>query len=91
MTVWTEYTLYRLALDSVGLFAALHIPSTSSSSLELLHCFDVWFSADLPWKAQEARALLQRSRLPCLFSVVQSTSGANVGELMEQVYYLFFS
>jgi len=96
MTVWTEYTLYRLALDSVGLFAALHTPSSfssssSPSSLELLHCFDVWFSADLPWKAQEARALLQSSRLPCLFSVVQSTSGANVGELMEQVYYLFFS
>ena len=92
VVVWTEYTLYRLALDSVGgLFSALHLSSSSSSNLPQLHCLDVWFAADLPWRWLEARALLQSDRLPCIFSVVQSTSGANAGALMEHVFHLFFT
>jgi len=34
---------------------------------------------------------LQSDRLPCIFSVVQSTSGANAGALMEHVFHLFFT
>lgn len=49
----------------------------SISSPPTLHCFDVWFEGDLPWKA--SLALHSRSR--CLFSVIQSSSNANPADI----------
>jgi len=76
--VWSEYTLYRLALDESFLFEELH----EAEKLDVgarLHCFDVWFSAQLPWPAQEAYAS------GCLFSVLQSTSGISPSLVLKQI------
>jgi hypothetical protein len=61
---WSEYTLYRLALDHTEIF---HVYHTVQKPLTPLHCYDVWYTAQLPWKAHDAL------RSGCLFSVVQST------------------
>jgi hypothetical protein len=38
-----------------------------------LHCYDVWFASQLPWKAEKIRMAGSN----CLFSVVQSSTGVD--------------
>ena len=120
VVLWSEYTLYRLALDITGLFGTLHseamqpreaeveariragevqegkeevvdpdftgvvdIPSSSFSSLPpALHCFDVWYRGDLPWRMDLALAPLTR----CLFSVVQSSTEVDPGSIERALF-----
>ena len=63
--LFTEYTVYRLALDHLGLFEVLHAVQNNASKL---HCWDVWTFEQLPWN--EAAA----AESGCVFSVVQSTA-----------------
>ena len=107
--IWSEYTLYRLALDSHGMFSALHLPAAqprpseerynsvmigqegqatmaidavdSSLISPALHCYDVWYSRDLPWKAKAALS----PSTPCLFSVVQSSSQVQPAVIEQQL------
>ena len=57
---------------------------TGTGKGPLLHCHDVWFAAQLPWRATDAFAS------GCLFSVVQSTAvgpngeGSDAGALQQQ-------
>ncbi|EGB05439.1 expressed protein [Aureococcus anophagefferens] len=61
---WSEYTLYRLALDRHGLFKKLHAAYGSS-----ILCHAVWVPSELPWD------ILAAFRDPmCIFSLVQSTT-----------------
>lgn len=71
-TGWSEYTLYRLTLDHEGIFNILHTPEDVSPKL---HCHDVWYEDQLPWDARAAAAS------GCLFSVVQSSTGADIQTL----------
>lgn len=91
VVVWSEYTLYRLALSSVGLFSLLHVPEGSADSLVpplRLHCYDVWFPQDLPWKHEEIWNLKKQNMLQCIFSVVQSSSNAEVDLVHSQVMHI---
>lgn len=63
-TWWSEYTLYRLALDIRGLFDNIHVASESET-----FCNPVWYHGDLPWDAVGAF----RNK-KCVFSLVQSTT-----------------
>ena len=63
-TWWSEYTLYRLALDIRGLFDKVHVASGSGT-----FCNPVWYHGDLPWDA--AGAFHNEN---CVFSLVQSTT-----------------
>jgi len=63
-TWWSEYTLYRLALDIRGLFDKIHVASGSET-----FCNPVWYHGDLPWDA--AGAFHNEN---CVFSLVQSTT-----------------
>ena len=45
-----------------------------------LHCYDIWYFEDLPWKIQDAM------NSNCLTSVVQSSSGASVNGLYSELY-----
>jgi hypothetical protein len=118
VVLWSEYTLYRLALDITGLFGTLHseaiqpreaeveariragevpegkegvvdldptgvVDITPSSSLPpALHCFDVWYRGDLPWRMDLALAPLTR----CLFSVVQSSAEVDPGSIERALF-----
>mmetsp|Transcript_26119 Transcript_26119/g.80368 ORF Transcript_26119/g.80368 Transcript_26119/m.80368 type:complete len:105 (-) Transcript_26119:286-600(-) len=64
-TWWSEYSLYRLALDAHGLFAKLHALPTSN-----VLCRAIWFKGQLPWDS--VTAFQDPS---CVFSLVQSTTG----------------
>eukprot|EP01041_Mallomonas_annulata_P009798 gene9798-20386_t len=93
---WSEYTLYRLVLDLHELFDTLHFPEhvadtdpsappfdtpvRAHTSSVRLHCHDIWFAAQLPWNASAARD----PTCPCLFSVVQSSTGVSTGSLLSQ-------
>ena len=61
---WSEYTLYRLALDKHGLFDELHAAPAAP-----ILCNAVWFQNQLPW---DLPAALRNST--CIFSLVQSTA-----------------
>jgi len=61
---WSEYSLYRLALDARGMFTNLHALSTSS-----VICNAIWFQHQLPWDSNAAF-----HNLHCCFSLVQSTT-----------------
>lgn len=63
-TWWSEYTLYRLALDIRGLFDNIHVASESET-----FCNPVWYHGDLPWDAVGAFR-----NTKCVFSLVQSTT-----------------
>ena len=76
-TGWSEYTLYRLVLDASGLFDALHVPQNTSGRL---HCGDVWFHHQLPWRPADA---LEQG---CVFSVVQSSAGGEVEVLFRDLF-----
>jgi hypothetical protein len=69
-TMWSEYTLYRLALDELQMFDALHEHPSNISA------FNVWYSHDLPWQADSAFEDESSA-----FSVVQSTSGARESDI----------
>ena len=108
--IWSEYTLYRIALDSHAMFFALHLPAAQprpsednytsatvvgeegqataaieavrdSFRVPALHCYDVWYNKDLPWKAKAALS----PNTPCLFSVVQSSSQVQPGVIERQL------
>jgi hypothetical protein len=83
--MWSEYTLYRIVLDHVELFDDIHVPEDPQQSL--LHCGNVWYQSQLPWRPAEALASLQSSYpgSRCLFSVVQSTSTASAQVLLRQL------
>ena len=102
---WSEYTLYRMGLDFLGIFDTLH---AAFDDVEL-SCWNVWWEGDLPWQAEKAMAGGERRRRretcgggrgeeggggaeaaceyekKCLFSVVQSTAGADVGTIARQL------
>ena len=89
--VWSEYTLYRLGLESVGLFPLLHVPERPSGGPDYdaktprLHCFDVWYADQLPWPVDAVRAHVNvKDGGGCVFSVIQSSSGAAVEETAKQ-------
>lgn len=100
VVLWSEYTLYRLALGHKHVFHGLHSAALHPWQAEAaargepsqqdppvgggeggaspalppaLHCFDVWYQGDLPWKANLALG----SHTRCLFSVIQSSSDAD--------------
>ncbi len=75
IVIWSEYTLYRLALDNLKIFPYLHVPQITLS----LHCHDVWYAESLPW---DAAAALRDS---CLFSVVQSSTGISPSKVLAQL------
>jgi hypothetical protein len=52
--------------------------SISKNESWRLHCYDVWYSSQLPWQASNA---LHES-CNCFFSVVQSSSGVNPEDLL---------
>jgi hypothetical protein len=74
--LWSEYTIYRLVLDHYGLFRKLHVPEFRRYHL---HCHDVWFAEDLQWNRTSAELSDY-----CLFSVVQSSTGADVDHLLQK-------
>lgn len=73
--VWSEYTMYRIALDSYRLFDELHFPSGEDK----LHCFDIWYASDFPWDYSGA------VRSKCTFSVVQSSTGVSATTLYSHI------
>lgn len=85
--LWSEYTLYRLALGHYGVFHHLHIRETERWPSEndmlahvYLHCENVWYAAQLPWKAAQAMA-----NTSCIFSVVQSTTQVSASLVYRQL------
>jgi hypothetical protein len=74
--VWSEYTLYRLALDKLRIFDELHIMQDPSLKL---HCHDIWFSSQLPWDFEAAH------NSECLFSVIQSSAGISPNTIWAQL------
>lgn len=62
---WSEYTLYRLALDKRDIFWELHTPSTTEPL-----CNAIWFQEELPWNSRSAF-----ENKSCIFSLVQSSAG----------------
>jgi hypothetical protein len=78
--LWSEYTLYRLALAKNQVFHQLHVSEEMSSHpgpQMFLHCENVWFMHQLPWNAQRAYA-----NTSCLFSVVQSTLNVPASDIL---------
>jgi len=73
---WSEYTLYRLALDERRLFDHLHAPEAAAYC-----CHPVWHDGDLPWDASAAF-----STPGCVFSVVQSTTSVRPSRVAGQVH-----
>ena len=72
--LWTEYTLYRLALAKFEVFHDLHVQESlvsrvGKSNGVYLHCNNVWYADQWPWDAVAAK-----QNDSCLFSVVQSTT-----------------
>lgn len=61
---WSEYTVYRLSLDSRGLFGQFHAFPISKTL-----CEPVWHPSGLPWDVAKAF-----DDLDCIFSLVQSTT-----------------
>lgn len=61
---WSEYTVYRLSLDSRGLFGQFHTIPISRTL-----CEPVWHQSGLPWDVSKAF-----DDLDCIFSLVQSTT-----------------
>lgn len=45
-----------------------------------LHCYNVWFTNQLPWNAASA----MNNRCNCIFSVVQSTTQVKPSEVYRQ-------
>jgi hypothetical protein len=58
-------------------FDELHFPESPAC---YLHCHNVWFQHQLPWRDSDAQ-----QNQSCLFSVVQSSSGASPSEILKQV------
>lgn len=92
--VWSEYSLYRLGLESVGLFNLLHVPEQTGAGVEggngpddnagtpRLHCFDVWYADQLPWPIDAVGAhVAAKAKGGCVFSVVQSSTGVAPREI----------
>lgn len=52
--------------------------NNSKNKSSRLHCFDVWYPSQLPWQAYNALS----DSCDCLFSVVQSSSGADPNDLL---------
>ena len=77
VTIWSEYTLYRLVLDKFNVFQELHEPQQEDELM--LHCHDVWFAGQLPWDATAAY------NSNCLFSVVQSSTGVSPSKIWSQL------
>jgi len=72
---WSEYTIYRLALDAHRLFDHLHALPPAP-----LLCYAVWFPDQLPWNG--TAAFLEDD---CVFSLVQSSVGAPVSAVAAEV------
>lgn len=51
---WSEYTLYRLALEDLGLFEDLHEEPGEGGEGGRLSCHNVWWEGDLPFDAGRA-------------------------------------
>lgn len=49
-----------------------------------LHCYNVWYVAQLPWPAEEASRAAN-----CMFSVVQSSTGVSPGTIL-RMYERYF-
>ncbi len=77
--LWSEYTLYKLGLDHLGMFDRLHSVFEDVD----MTCGNVWWEGDRPWRAE---GKVGGGR--CLFSVVQSTSGEAVGDIIRELEML---
>lgn len=79
-------------IDCIQVFDELHareedvripIPGTDESGAQLsepvteLHCHNVWFASQLPWRAD-----LAAEANNCLFSVIQSTTGVSPSSVL---------
>lgn len=51
VTRWSEYTLYRLSLDSMKVFEAMHVEE--SREAKIICQSSIWFAGDLPWNVTE--------------------------------------
>ena len=77
--LWSEYTMYRIVLDQFHLFELLHFPQQNQPTNSFnLHCFDVWYVEELPWKSEQAAST------NCLSSVVQSSTRVSASILLAQ-------
>ena len=65
-------------LSHSKIFHDLHF--RESDNTVLLHCYDVWFEGQAPWNIDGALS----SDSPCIFSVIQSTSGVRASTLLSQ-------
>jgi hypothetical protein len=74
--LWTEYTLYKIALEAIQVFDSLYFPEHGQC---YLHCHNVWFREQLPWQYEVAAR-----NASCLFSVVQSNTGLSSSDLYRQ-------
>ncbi|CAM9637128.1 unnamed protein product [Chrysoparadoxa australica] len=73
---WTEYTLYRLALDAMAMFDMLHVEDSC-----LTNPHSVWYEGQLPWSAEAAFEVTGS-----FFAVVQSrVEGANTADILSQL------
>jgi hypothetical protein len=57
--------------------AAAALRDLAGESPRLLHCYNVWYAAQLPWPAEEASRAAN-----CMFSVVQSSTGVSPGSIL---------
>jgi Family of unknown function (DUF6492) len=78
--LWSEYTLYALALEYYDLLTHFHVPEKMIGDDRQkgvrLHCEDVWYAPQLPWRASYAL------NLNCLTSVVQSSTRVHPSKLL---------
>ena len=78
-TWWSEYSLYRIALDHSKTFDKLydreraHFSVTGTS----LSCGNVWFGNEVWTPSEVFEDETCNENVHCLFSVIQSTSGAS--------------
>lgn len=62
------------------MFDGLHVEQSDSLKL---HCNDVWYREQLPWHSATAKDADASS--PCLFSVVQSSTGVSPGSIYNEL------
>jgi hypothetical protein len=72
---------------------AAHSSDDKSRNMVRLHCFDVWYSTQLPWQpfkiefelVDQVGESYSHWNQSCLFSVVQSSSGVSPSAILREV------
>ena len=81
---WSEYTLYKIVIDYYRLTSLLHIEDSLTSYD--MSGNNVWWEQDLPWKLSNAPEPPDEiHQKPHLFSVVQSSSGALLSDIISEL------